>query len=361
MALAAALAGASLGAQAQLTYPEDKWWDNRWYVAPFVQFVFPDAAREAKNGVGYGVALGKPLTPSWDLELRGAWESLGADGAPSDWRNWTFEADAKWYFLGRQGVAKWDGLQPYLVGGLGAIQDNVGGESKLSGLVVGGAGVALPLGRVARFTLDGRYRWENNGGKLVSNSAFGDWLLTVGVSIPFGAAPAVAQPVVAAAPPPPPAPVAQARPVPPPVVAPPPPLTRTFDISADGMFAFGKADLTPVGKSRIENMIEGMRQAGITGIKDITVIGHTDPIGTAEFNEQLSRERANAVRDYLVTRGIPPSVIKAEGRGESQLRITEEQCRAKGQASPRSTLIACLAPNRRVEVIATAVQSKAQP
>jgi outer membrane protein OmpA-like peptidoglycan-associated protein len=124
----------------------------------------------------------------------------------------------------------------------------------------------------------------------------------------------------------------------------------------DGMFAFGKADLTPVGKSRIENMIEGMRQAGITGLTSISVIGHTDPIGSASFNQTLSEERAGAVKAYLVSRGIPASVITAEGRGASQLRITEEACRAKGQGAPRSTLIACLAPNRRVEVIATAVQ-----
>lgn len=357
LATALGLAGAALGAQAQLTYTAEKWWDNRWYVSPFVQFVFPDAGREAKNGVGYGLAAGKPITPSWDVEGRVAWESLGADGAPSDWRNWSVEVDAKWYFLGRLGVSKWDGLQPYGLLGIGAINDGVGGTNKLSPLATAGGGVALPLGKWGRFFIDGRYRWESNGGKLVSNSAFGDWLLSVGVAIPLGKAPEVAQPAVATAAPPPPAPVAQPAPVRPVVPVAPPPVTRTFDISADGMFAFGKAELTPVGSSRIENLIEGMRQAGIVGIKDITVIGHTDPIGTAESNLVLSRERADAVKTYLVSRGIPAAVITAEGRGETQLRITEEQCRAKGQGA-RNALIACLAPNRRVEVIATAVQGK---
>jgi OOP family OmpA-OmpF porin len=347
----------ALGAQAQLTYPAERWWDSRWYVSPFVQFVFPDAAREAKNGVGYGLVAGKPITPSWDVELRGAWESLGADGAPTDWRNWSIEADAKWYFLGRTGLPKWDGLQPYGLIGVGAISDGVGNTSKLSGMATAGGGVALPLGKWGRFYIDGRYRWDANSGKLVSNSAFGDWLLSVGVTIPLGKAPAVEQPVVATAAPPP-APVAQPAPVRPIAPVVPPPVTRTFDISADGMFAFGSADLTPVGKSRIENMIEGMRQAGITGLTAITVIGHTDPIGTAEANQVLSRERADAVKAYLASRGIPAGIITTEGRGKSQLRVTEEQCRAKGQGAPRSALIACLAPNRRVEVIATAVQGK---
>jgi OOP family OmpA-OmpF porin len=357
LALLAGRASATLGAQAQLTYPAERWWDNRWYVSPFVQFTFPDAAREAKNGVGYGLAAGKPITPSWDLELRGAWESMGADGAPSDWRNWTFEVDGKWYFLGRTGLAKWDGLQPYGLVGLGAIHDSVGGSSKLSGMATAGVGVALPLAKWGRLYIDGRYRWDGNSGKLVSQNSFGDWLLSVGVTIPLGAVPGVEQPAAVKAPPPPPAAApAPARPAP--VLVAPPPVTRTFDISADGMFAFGKADLSPVGKSRIENMIEGMRQAGITGLTALSVIGHTDPIGTAESNQVLSRERADAVKAYLVSRGIPADIITAEGRGESQLKVTEEQCRAKGQASPRSALIACRAPNRRVEVIATAVQSK---
>jgi OOP family OmpA-OmpF porin len=138
-------------------------------------------------------------------------------------------------------------------------------------------------------------------------------------------------------------------------------VTRTFDISADGMFAFDKAELTPVGQSRIENMIEGMRQAGVTGLTSLTIIGHTDPLGSPDYNLRLSQERATAVRNYLVGRGIPAYIITTEGRGESQLKITEAGCQARGQGVPRSALIACLAPNRRVEVIATAVEGPAKP
>jgi hypothetical protein len=43
------------------------------------------------------------------------------------------------------------------------------------------------------------------------------------------------------------------------------------------------------------------------------------------------------------------------------LKVTEADCQARGQGSPRSALIACLAPNRRVEVLATAVQAPAKP
>jgi OOP family OmpA-OmpF porin len=355
------LAAASAVTQAQMTYPAERWWDNRWYVAPFMQFTFPDKARLADNGAGFGLSVGKAITPAFDVELRGAYERLPKDGAPDDWKNWTVEVDGKWYFLGREGLARWDGFQPYGLVGLGAISDDVG-SSKTSFMATAGFGVALPLARWGRIFLDGRYRWDANGGKLVSQNAFGDWLLSAGLVIPFGAPPAVAEPVAAKAPPPAPPPAKAAPPPPPPPPPPAPPaVTRTFDISADGMFAFNKAELTPVGKSRIENMIEGMRQAGVTGLNGMTIVGHTDPLGATDYNLQLSQERATAVRNYLVERGIPGSIITTEGRGESQLKVTEADCQAKGQGTPRSTLIACLAPNRRVEVIATAVQGSAKP
>jgi OOP family OmpA-OmpF porin len=332
-------------------------------VAPFAQFTFPDNARLADDGAGFGLAVGKAISPGWDVELRGAYGKLPKDGAPEDWKNWTVEVDGKWYFLGREGLARWDGLQPYGLIGLGAINDDIG-ASKTSVMATAGLGVALPLARWGRFFIDGRYRWDGNGGKLVSQNGFGDWLLSTGVVIPFGAPPGVAEPAAAKAPPPSPAAKAAPPPPPPPLPLPAPPpqsVTRTFEVSADGMFAFDKAELTPVGESRIENMIEGMRQAGVTALTDVAIVGHTDPLGAAEYNLQLSIERAAAVRNYLVGRGIPSNIIKVEGRGESQLRITEAECKAKGQATTRGTLIACLAPNRRVEVMATALQASAKP
>ena len=356
---------ASACAHAQLSYPADQWWDNRWYVAPFVQFTFPDNARLAKNGTGFGLAAGKALTPSWDVELRGAYEELNAQGAPDNWHNWTLEADGKYYFLGRRGRANWDEIQPYAIAGLGLIYDSVN-VSKTSMMASAGAGITLALGNWGRFFIDGRYRWDSNSAKLVSQNSFGDWVLNFGILIPIGTAPAVTETAArpAAAPPPPPAPppapppVATAQPVTPPPPAPPPVATpsratRTFDLSADGMFAYDKAVLTPIGESRIENMIEGMRQAGVTGLTSITILGHTDPLGAPPYNQMLSQQRANAVKAYLVGRGIPANIITAEGRGETQLKITEDECRAKGQGAPRSALIACLAPDRRVEIIAT--------
>ena len=232
----AGFAAASASAQAQISYPADAWWDNRWYVAPFVQFTFPDNARLAKDGTGIGAAVGKAIAPSWDVEVRGAYEELpNAQGAPENWHNWTLEADGKWYFLGRRGRAGWDEFQPYAIAGLGLINDSVG-ASKTSVTANAGLGFTLALGQWGRFFIDGRYRWDANSGKLVSQNSFGDWVLNVGVVIPFGAAPAVTEPAVAKAPPapqppPPPPPAAVATPVAPP--PPPPPVARPQTTDAD--------------------------------------------------------------------------------------------------------------------------------
>jgi len=121
------------------------------------------------------------------------------------------------------------------------------------------------------------------------------------------------------------------------------------------MFAFGAAGLTDIGRSRIDNMIQGLKSAGFTA-RSVDVIGYTDPIGSVATNQKLSLERANAVRDYMVQQGVPAGVIRTEGRGKENLKVTEADCKAKGQAKTRNALIACLLPNRRVEIRATGEQ-----
>ena len=97
-------------------------------------------------------------------------------------------------------------------------------------------------------------------------------------------------------------------------------MTRSFNISADGMFAFDSAKLTPEGQNRIENMRTEARQAGITSVTSMTIVGHTDPLGSTEYNQKLSVARANSVRDYLVTHGVSADVVRAEGAGETRSR-----------------------------------------
>ena len=62
------------------------------------------------------------------------------------------------------------------------------------------------------------------------------------------------------------------------------------------------------------------------------------------------------MRDYLVSQGISSGIISAEGRGEQNLKVTEADCKSRGEAKNRKALIACLAPDRRVEAVITGTQ-----
>ena len=75
----------------------------------------------------------------------------------------------------------------------------------------------------------------------------------------------------------------------------------------------------------------------------VHVIGHSDRIGNDKANLDLSTRRAASVRDYLVQKGVPANRITAVGRGSVEPVV---ECEDKD----RQALIACLAPNRRVEI-----------
>jgi OOP family OmpA-OmpF porin len=124
------------------------------------------------------------------------------------------------------------------------------------------------------------------------------------------------------------------------------------------MFEFDRADVTALGRSRIDEIVRTAKAAGFSATS-IALTGYTDPLGSTKYNQALSERRANAVRDYLVSQGISPSIVTAEGRGEQNLKITEAECRQKGEAKTRKALIACLAPDRRVEAVITGMQQPA--
>jgi len=146
------------------------------------------------------------------------------------------------------------------------------------------------------------------------------------------AAAPVAEPVAAAPPPPPP-----------PVVMPRAPSKVTF--SADSLFAFGKADVSPAGKQELDRFAADLRGVDFDVI---TVTGHTDRIGSHKYNMDLSTRRAEAVKNYLVeSAGIPDGKIAARGTDGSEPVTKPGECKG---AKVTKKLIACLQPDRRVEV-----------
>lgn len=112
-------------------------------------------------------------------------------------------------------------------------------------------------------------------------------------------------------------------------------------LSADALFGFNSAELTEQGR---ENLGQFMQEVLVASqLQDILVIGYSDRIGSDKANLRLSKQRAESVRAYLIQGGVPASAIHSEGRGEANPVI---QCTDKDHAA----LIACLSPNRRVEL-----------
>ncbi|MDE2623476.1 MAG: OmpA family protein [Betaproteobacteria bacterium] len=124
-----------------------------------------------------------------------------------------------------------------------------------------------------------------------------------------------------AAPAPKPAPVAAAKPAPlppPPPPAQPAPMAKAPDItlSADALFDFDKSVLKPKGKAAIDRELKRTHfEGGGVGVRSIKVVGNTDSVGKPAYNQKLSERRAEAVKAYLVSKGVPASKIHTEGHG----------------------------------------------
>ena len=145
----------------------------------------------------------------------------------------------------------------------------------------------------------------------------------------------------------PPAPPPAAAPPPPPPPPPPPaaaPQVQKITLASKALFDFDKAVLKPECKAAIDTEIIA-KLRDVQKLELVLVTGHTDRIGSQAYNQKLSERRADAVRDYLVSKGVPRDKIETLGMGKTQ-PVPGVVCNMKAMKE----LIACLAPNRRVEV-----------
>jgi OmpA-OmpF porin, OOP family len=145
----------------------------------------------------------------------------------------------------------------------------------------------------------------------------------------------------------PPAPVAQApaaAPAPAPLA--PPRVIEKITLSTDVLFGFNKAELTPAGEQKLDQLAQDAKGADV---EKVVLTGHADRIGGEDYNQQLSEERAQAVADYLESKGVNSSRLQVEGKGKSE-PITGDQCKNMGAENNKNAkLIACLQPDRRVD------------
>ena len=85
--------------------------------------------------------------------------------------------------------------------------------------------------------------------------------------------------------------------------------------AADAFFDFDKAVLKPEGKAKLDDLTTKIR--GIT-LEVIIAVGHTDSVGSDAYNQKLSLRRAEAVKAYMVSKGIEANRVYTEGKGEKQ-------------------------------------------
>lgn len=319
-----------------------------WYIQPSVVGMKADRDFVAdEREAGLGLKFGKPVSDMWDLQFGAT--HVNAHEGPYHYNQSTLGADAL-LMLSRKN------FRPFILFGVGAQRDEVNNPVRhatdTSPYVSAGLGFQVGLSDQWAMQADirsvrGRINDENKFGFERSNNKY----LTVGFNYAFNKPPVTAAPMPA----PMPEPVAQPAPPPAPVVAPapPPPPPARFEkvtMSATELFAFDSAKLA-APQPKLDDIAAAL--SADTSLRDIQVTGFTDRLGSNKYNMKLSQHRAEAVREYLISKGIDGSRLKAVGKGESNPIVT---CNNK----KRADLIACLAPNRRVEVEQITIERRVQ-
>ena len=127
------------------------------------------------------------------------------------------------------------------------------------------------------------------------------------------------------------------------------PASAKVTMSADALFDFNKSVVKPDAKSKLDGLVGKVKGVNL---EVVIAIGHADRIGSNAYNNKLSLRRADSVKAYLVSKGIAANRIYTEGKGEKQ---PVKDCPAM---KDRKKLIACLQPNRRVEVEVVGTRAK---
>lgn len=186
--------------------------------------------------------------------------------------------------------------------------------------------VAMIIATAALATVAGAQsvdNWRNASGDVWKNSTGLCWRDAnwTPATAAVGCDGAIVAPAPVAVVAPKPAPVApKAAPAPAPVApkpapAPQPPAATKVTYAADAFFDFDKSVLKAEGKAKLDDLVGKVK--GIN-LEVIIAVGHTDSVGADAYNQKLSVKRSEAVKAYLVTKGIEKNRVYTEGKGEKQ-------------------------------------------
>jgi len=357
ISLAIALIGAS-----SASFAQEKPFDGRFYVAPQISYGFfsEDNGLDIADEYGYGGAIGKPITKWLNLEayyfnFNNVDISNGAPGAQVD--------KIQGYGLTALFFPDHDAIPLYFLAGYayGDFDTENPDQNEAAQFIDAGVGYIQPLNDYG-IALRGEYRYRNihvdGGTPNTYEENFDGHVLSVYLQIPLGS------------PPPKPAPAPQPQPVAAPVQpadsdgdgvpdnrdqcpgtpagiqvdANGCPVAKAAPIVLKGVtFEFNSARLTSDATRRLNNVVNALK--GSPSIQ-VLIEGHTDSIGGASYNLELSKERAASVRQYLVDHGINSNRMNSKGFGETQ--PVAPNTKPNGADNPAGR-----AQNRRVELEVT--------
>lgn len=325
---------------------------GQWFIMPFLGYTAPDNDRLLKDGPHYGASIGKHLTDRWTLQVTGYGGDFDNKRKRPEW-TWpaSFDGTLSGGSVDLLRVFNRDAkVSPYVLGAIGMQNSNYKGlQGDDSATLGAGAGVMWDLyrkddgSRTVQLRPEVRARWNFQQG----NDQL-DMLAQVGLAFGWGAARAT--PAAEEPPPPPPPPAAPAKcgdedndgvcneidkcpgtPAGTKVDSVGCPLEQTLKL----LFDFDSAELRPESITELERVVKFMNDVPFARA---LVQGHTDSVGSDAYNMKLSDRRAKSVFDYLTSRGVDPSRLTSEGRGET-MPIADNATAAGRQENRRVMLI----------------------
>lgn len=348
---------ATVCAMSTTTVWADDMYREAWYVMPGASILRADSDLESKHhGGGLFLKWGKEVAPDWDIQggftYNRVREDTGIAGVGGHYKQISLGADLLYMFNRQQ-------FRPFLLIGGGVARNNVD-YSNLPGLHdemrtswMGNVGLGAQLFLNDRFGLqaDVRRQWSKSDAKapasnLDSSGTISNTVFNIGGIFRFGA------------PPPPPTVAENVSPAPAPVVAEKPverlqppvpeaaavnckPRFETVTLSVEKLFAFDKFEMQSGAKPLLDDVVAQLK--AYPDFELVMITGHTDRIGPARYNQRLSEQRANQVKEYLISSGIAANRLKSIGMGETDPKVTCTGMRGE-------QLIECLQPNRRVVI-----------
>jgi OOP family OmpA-OmpF porin len=296
--------------------------EGQWYISPKLGYGWADSDRLSGDGMYAGLGFGYVFKQNWTIEGELGYNQFDEDGAshPLEWNQLSIGASLRYlYDMGN--------AHPYFGIAFGYADNEV--DNSAADLQDGGYFIGPIVGFEWDVTDSGAFRFEV-GHKYadfdevgVSENGFWDTTVSVGFTHYFGgrAAPA---PAPAPAPPPPPPP-------PPPPEEPVKPLPVSITLNGVN-FDFDKCTLR---SDAIAILDEAVRVLNGNDIR-VEVAGHTDSVGTEEYNQKLSECRAKVVGEYLTGNGVSGAkIVSVNGYGE--LRPIDTNDTSEGRARNRRT------------------------